>query len=246
MWKSTIDEQELTFRLVGLNNQNFIMKDEQTGSWWQQVTGEAILGPLAGKRLERMPFEQLSWELWRSENPETQVLESREDFADRYWNETEDEEDRDEEFFAFPSEADPNDPLDRGALLAAVRFDSGPERAYPMALLREQAPINDRFEGRDLLLLLGSDDRSVRCFDRNLAGAGGEPLEFYEKSDAAEGEATRWVDATTGSEWDFSGKALSGPLEGRQLTKIQVYADYWFDWKQFNPEGRLYSAGFSN
>ena len=23
----------------GINNQNFIMRDEQTGSWWQQVTG---------------------------------------------------------------------------------------------------------------------------------------------------------------------------------------------------------------
>lgn len=243
MWKSTIDEQELTFRLVGLNNQNFIMKDEQTGSWWQQVTGEAILGPLAGQRLERMPFEQLSWALWSSENPDTQVLESREEFAERYWNETEGEEDRDEEMFAFPNAADPNDPLAQGALLAAVRFETGPERAYPMALLREQAPINDRFEGRDLLVLLADDDRSVRCFDRNLAAAGPEPLEFYEKSEGEDDAATVWVDGTTGSEWDFSGRAISGPLAGSQLKKIQVYADYWFDWKQFNPEGRLYAAG---
>ena len=27
------------------------MRDEQTGSWWQQVSGEAIQGPLKGRRL---------------------------------------------------------------------------------------------------------------------------------------------------------------------------------------------------
>ena len=46
MWKSIVDGQELTFYLVGINNQNFIMADHQTGTWWQQVTGEAIRGSL--------------------------------------------------------------------------------------------------------------------------------------------------------------------------------------------------------
>ena len=60
VWKSTIDDQVLTFRLIGVNNQNFIMEDEQTGTWWQQVTGEAITGPLVGKRLELM-FSPARW-----------------------------------------------------------------------------------------------------------------------------------------------------------------------------------------
>ena len=51
MWSSAIDGRVLTFRLVGINNQNFVMQDDQTGSWWQQVSGEAILGPLKGLSL---------------------------------------------------------------------------------------------------------------------------------------------------------------------------------------------------
>jgi hypothetical protein len=51
VWSSAIDGRVLTFRLVGINNQNFVMQDDQTGSWWQQVSGEAILGPLKGRRL---------------------------------------------------------------------------------------------------------------------------------------------------------------------------------------------------
>ena len=41
MWASEIDGRKLTFHLAGINNQNFIMRDEETGSWWQQVTGVA-------------------------------------------------------------------------------------------------------------------------------------------------------------------------------------------------------------
>ena len=47
-----MDGRRLSFRLTGINNQNFLMTDEQTGSWWQQVTGEAVHGPLKGRRLD--------------------------------------------------------------------------------------------------------------------------------------------------------------------------------------------------
>ena len=237
MWKSTVDGQALTFRLMGVNNQNFIMQDEQTGSWWQQVTGEAILGPLKGKRLEPQPFEQLTWATWLAENPDTQVLEAREKFAEMYWKETDEEEARGEEIVPFPVAADSADAVDRGALLSAVRFDSGPEWAYPMDAIREQAPINDRFDGRSLLVLLAADDRSVRAFNRELNG---ETMEFYALADA---DPVVWVDDATGSHWDFTGTAIDGPLKGSKLERFQVYADYWFDWKAHNPEGRLYTAG---
>ncbi|MBA3256470.1 MAG: DUF3179 domain-containing protein [Pyrinomonadaceae bacterium] len=42
MWEATVDGRQLHFQLAGINNQNFIMRDEETGSWWQQVNGEAI------------------------------------------------------------------------------------------------------------------------------------------------------------------------------------------------------------
>ena len=51
MWERALDGRTLRFRLIGINNQNFLMEDLDTGSWWQQVTGVAVSGPLAGKRL---------------------------------------------------------------------------------------------------------------------------------------------------------------------------------------------------
>jgi hypothetical protein len=52
----------------------------------------------------------------------------------------------------------------------------------------------------------------------------------------------RLVDSS-GGEWDFTGTALSGPMAGKQLSKIYVLHDYWFDWKTYNPETSVYSLG---
>lgn len=35
---------------------NLVLWDQQTHSWWQQFTGEALTGELAGQRLERLPL----------------------------------------------------------------------------------------------------------------------------------------------------------------------------------------------
>jgi hypothetical protein len=261
VWKSTLDDQVLSFRLIGVNNQNFIMEDVQTGTWWQQVTGEAITGPLAGRRLEPMFFEQVTWAVWSRENPGGTVLESRPEFAEVYWPELEREENRSGEMIMrFPTEADPDDDLGRGELLYALRSGDHAEKAYPMRLLRAQSPVSDRFAGLDVLIVVGADGRSVRAFDREVDG---RTLEFFQRvapgvettttdaevgvEEEVEEETLRapvvLIDADTGSEWNFSGLATSGPLAGTRLKLLQIYGDYWFDWKRFNPDGTVFAAG---
>ncbi len=74
MWEATVDGRRLTFRLAGINNQNFIMRDEETGSWWQQITGECILGPLKGRRLKQFDHDELTFAQWKREHPGGRVL----------------------------------------------------------------------------------------------------------------------------------------------------------------------------
>ena len=52
-----------------------------------------------------------------------------------------------------------------------------------------------------------------------------------------------FIDGQTGSEWNFAGQAIAGPLEGRELVPVRPLKDYWFDWKQHNPDTRVYTAG---
>ena len=48
-----VDGNLLTFGVSGnLRNSDLIMWDRQTETWWQQFTGEAIVGALAGKLLK--------------------------------------------------------------------------------------------------------------------------------------------------------------------------------------------------
>jgi uncharacterized protein (DUF3820 family) len=50
------------------------------------------------------------------------------------------------------------------------------------------------------------------------------------------------VDTETRSEWDvFSGTAVSGSLQGAQLTRVPNTYALWFGWADYHPEGMVYS-----
>lgn len=51
------------------------MFDHDTGSVWSQPTGEAIMGPLTGTRLELLPSTLSTWEDWRTLHPDTRALD---------------------------------------------------------------------------------------------------------------------------------------------------------------------------
>ena len=53
-----------------LRNSDMIMFDRETESWWQQFTGEAIVGDLLGKTLVKMPGWMESWETFKTRNPD--------------------------------------------------------------------------------------------------------------------------------------------------------------------------------
>lgn len=228
-----VDGERLTFRLMGLNNQNFIMEDEQTGSWWQQVSGEAVFGPMKGKSLELVMSDEVAFEIWKREHPESTVLLGTEERPERDFDESMERLTE----YGLPMEPDPDDELTQRALIIGVKLE-GQSKAYPVDVLVEQNPVIDQLGGVPVLMVVARDDKSVRGFDRRLEG---ETLELFMKPDT-EGPLVL-VDSQTGSEWDFSGQAISGPMAGKRLTKIPVLKEFWFDWKIYNPDTLVFSAG---
>jgi hypothetical protein len=70
-----VDSRDLTFIVSGmLWRDSLVMMDRETETLWSHVTGEALRGPLAGKRLEPIPVVQTTWQRWRAAHPETLVL----------------------------------------------------------------------------------------------------------------------------------------------------------------------------
>ena len=71
-----IDGQVLEFQTSGLLiDSNKVMVDRQTGSLWRQLSGEAIGGPLTGRKLEILPIETTTWSAWTAAEPATEILE---------------------------------------------------------------------------------------------------------------------------------------------------------------------------
>jgi hypothetical protein len=233
VWETTVDGRGLHFHLAGINNQNFIMKDEETGSWWQQVTGEAIFGPLKGKRLKAVFLDELTFGTWKHEEPNGRVLRPDERIAasGKYAP-----SDWEVKMLRVPVATQVNAPeLDKRELVVGITID-GKSAAYPVVALQKQNPIIDQLGGTPLLIVMDDDGKSVRAFNRTVEG---REREFFVKPNSS---PLRLVD-DKGTDWDFTGTALSGPIIGRQLARIPVLKDYWFDWKTYNPNTRVYRLG---
>jgi hypothetical protein len=230
VWRAEIDGRRLRFHLSGINNQNFLMTDEQTGSWWQQASGEAVFGPLKGRRLDLVSYEEIGFADWRREHPGGRVLRPDDGVP---WREFSKDWEAQTASLPVTTPARAGDALKPRDLVVGVRL-LGMARAYPLAALQRQSPVQDAVGGVPILLVVGEDGRSVRAFERTLDG---RELTFF----ARPGAPLRLVDAETGSEWSFSGEAAAGPLKGKRLAKVFGLKDYWFDWRTYNPETTVYA-----
>jgi hypothetical protein len=236
VWERTVDGRVLSFRLAGINNQNFIMQDRETGSWWQQVSGKAILGPLKGKALERVFHDELTFAEWKKEAPGGRVLVPA---ADSAWRTFSDgwEAKTALEPVRLPGPLDSR--LPARTIILGIEA-GGSDKAYPLDRVLAQAPLHDRVGTVPLVLLVGPDGKSVRAFDVRL-----DTMEL-ELVRPVEGSVGMVVDVGTGSHWSFTGEAVSGPLEGRKLTPVYLLKDYWFDWVNYHPNTGLYLLGAGN
>lgn len=52
-----------------LRNSDMIMYDRETESWWQQFSGEAIVGDMLGAKLTKLPSWMESWSAFKARNP---------------------------------------------------------------------------------------------------------------------------------------------------------------------------------
>jgi hypothetical protein len=256
--------RQLTLHLTGINNQNFVMRDDETGSWWQQATGQAFAGPLRGRRLRLVFADEVSFAVWRREHPAGRVLRPDSSPAWRAWSADWEAKTARMPVVAGAPGADGRGPLPPRAVILGVEL-GGAARAYPIESLRGQGAVQDDLGGLPVVILVGEDGRSLRVFESTLDG---RRVPFFVKAEepppaspgalaspgapaagppavapAAAPPPRRWFDGASGSEWDFQGRAVAGPRLGRQLRPVPAWKDYWFDWRTYHPRTTVYLAG---
>jgi len=228
VWKRTANGRELHFYLAGINNQNFLMRDRETGSWWQQVTGRAISGPLAGTTLELVPNDELTFALWKSESPHGQVLSPVAGHDKDYDAKWEAETAKYPVPLTFPGQGLADRDVVLGISLA------GQARAFPLSKVHAASPVLDHIGGTPVVLVTGPDGESVRVFRSQWNGA---DIDLYRDTQTEEWQLLD----TKGNTWNFAGCAVTGPAQGQCLEKISYLKDYWFDWKNYNPQTTVYN-----
>jgi hypothetical protein len=240
-----VGERVLDFGTTGrLRYSNLIMYDRQTESWWQQASGAAIAGELAGAQLSFLPTAIIAWEEFVGAYPQGQVLSRETGFNRDYGrNPYQGYDDVSQPPFLYDGPATP------GALPATARVlavDMGGEAvAYPYEVLAAAGAVNDTVGGQPLVVLWqpgtvsaldavsvagGRDVGAAAAYSRIVDG---RMLTF-----ARDGE--RLLDAETGSAWDVLGRAVHGPLAGAQLQPIVAVNHFWFSWAAFRPKTRIY------
>jgi len=227
VWKRTVGGRVLHFYLAGINNQNFLMRDRETGTWWQQITGKAIFGSLQGSVLELAPSNELSFGLWKQESPGGQVLSAVARDQKKYDSKWEEEVAKLPVPVSFPG----TELKSRDVVLG---LQSGSEaRAYPLQTILKQSPIQDRLGGNPIVVMAGPDGKSVRAFLSRIDDA---DVELFRKTDTKE---FVMVDSA-GEEWNFKGCATSGPAAGKCLAELPAIKDYWFDWRNYHADTTVY------
>jgi Protein of unknown function (DUF3179) len=173
-----VNGRELHFYLAGINNQNFLMRDRETGTWWQQITGKAICGPLQGSSLELVLSDELTFGEWKSEVPDGQVLAEVPKYVKEYDSNWEPEVAKLPVVINFPGTE-----LKSRDVIVGLEI-GGAARAYPWDSLVKRSPVVDRVHGIPLLAAVGPDGKSFRVF---ISRIDGKDAEFFLKGES-EGE----------------------------------------------------------
>jgi len=174
VWTRTVNGRALHFYLAGINNQNFLMRDKETGTWWQQITGKAIYGPLTGTTLDLVLSDELSFGDWKSEISNGKVLAPVAKYEKKYDSKWEAEVEKLPVVISFPGTE-----LKSRDVVVGLETD-GPGRAYPWETLVKQSPVMDRVNGTPLLVAVGPDGKSFRVF---VSRVDGKDTEFFLKGE---------------------------------------------------------------
>jgi hypothetical protein len=220
-------------RMVGANE---VQKDLETGSSWQQATGEAIDGPLKGSRLTLYPAVRTTWAEWRKRYPQSSVLKPLPGYAERMPTISK----RIKSVTRVGPEGTPNGALTLDKRLPARETVAGLEVgreavAYPFSDLRLARVVNDRVGGLPIVIVHQPSSDTTTAFE---ARATGKDLKFR----AANDDASAVVDLETGSTWNAYGLCLEGQLKGTQLKQVILVPQFWFAWSQFRPGTRIFTS----
>ena len=238
VYSRELDGRVLLFgNTSALYESDLVMYDHETGSYWFQVLGEAIVGPLSGDRLRLLPSRTITWGDWKSLYPDTRILSRDLGLLPNTVRGSPYDRDPFEGYqdfvnsggFAFPVSPEKlDDRLRPGDIVFAVQLGDI-HRAYAISERPDQV-INDVVDGEPILIVARNRGPTAAAYERTLPG---RQLTFIFVDGVLQ-------DEETSSRWDDGGRAISGILVGSQLVRVPSRTSFWFSLVGSLPDVELY------
>ena len=235
------DGQILDFGTTGrLRYSNLIMYDRQTETWWQQATGDGIVGEYTDEQLTFYPASMISWADFKSQYPDGDVLSKETGFDRSYGrNPYAGYDDINQTPFLFTGEIY-EDVLPAMARVLTIELNDETV-AYPYETLEVVGVVNDDV-GNEAIVVFWTEgtasalDEAVIASGKDVGAA--VAYSAQGKTFIADGGIIR--DEETSSTWNIFGEAIDGELKGEKLSPIVSVNHFWFSWAAFKPETRIY------
>jgi hypothetical protein len=216
------------FRLVGMDHFNAMFEDENTKSWWRQVTGEAIAGPLKGSNLKELPSSQMRLGAWIRQYPNTLILQ-----PDTLFNlEYDDLKGYDSGTIKGSLEKRDSASWKMKSWVVGIT-QNGNSKVYDWNDLEKERIINDTMHGIPVLVMLENDSTTFHAFDRTINN---QALQFIWNDSLKTLE-----DTNTRSFWNSNGACFDGPLKNKVLNPVSSYQQFWHSWQTFHPNSVAYT-----
>ena len=227
IFSPVVNGKKEKFRLVGMDHFNAMFEDSTTKSWWRQVTGEAITGPLKGSSLQEISSQQMTLSAWLRAYPGSSILQ-----PDTIYNqEYEDLEGFDNGTIESGVEKRDSVSWQRKSWVIGIVANNY-AKAYDWNDLVKQKLIEDSLPGLPIIITLEKDTASYHVWSRILNG---QNLHFTRNN------AGELRDNNTQSLWNDDGICTEGILKGQMLGTVQASQEFWHSWQTFHPATVKYS-----
>jgi hypothetical protein len=228
-----------------LRNSDLIMYDRQTESWWQQFTGEAIVGDYTGTILEFLPSQIISWAKFKESHPEGLVL-SRNTGHNRDYgrNPYAGYDDVNNSPFLFTGETDERLAAMERVVAVGIEEEFS---AYPFSTLSQINVVNDMLADQPIVIFWQAGTASaLDNVSIEQSEDVGSSAVFLREVDGQiltfEFNGEFFIDNETGSFWTILGEAVAGPLAGTKMDQIVSAEHFWFSWAVFRPDTVVWSS----
>jgi len=221
-------EKDYGYEFDGWRSGVMVVKGRD-GTLWSALSGEAFAGPQKGHKLNRLPSTMTTWAYWRMLHPESTAYDlfdgKKYAIADLP---TELTSEAKESMGKVDSRLEP---LTR---VLGVEIENK-FKALPLDENVERACFIDSLSGVRFAAFWYGPTQSAIAYS---AQVDGQSLTFY--ADDISPETAPFKDKETGSRWTIAGRAVDGPLRGKELTWVNSIECRWYAWVAEHPKTEVY------